>query len=234
MHLWQGPQYKHAVDYSLLARWLKRRRRRGWRRSKNVAAQQQHPSERSVLDSRRQSRQEILQDQRPPLLPTKQVRFNSPPFPFPSTIQFPKSRFRILILLFFAGMTPISTRFSRCTPSYGSFSRRIGRNWWKRGWSDGRLARSRRESDNCISGSTWGPVTPITYWSRMCSMRRYWLESISRRVCFRMWILLTSNCGSSRGFSWCVWFWTGGRWCTSWLISLKYWLMNARGLSRSP
>ncbi|KAL5134254.1 Protein SCAI [Glycine soja] len=35
--------------------------------------QQQHPSERGFLDSRRQSRQKILQNQRPSLLPTQQV-----------------------------------------------------------------------------------------------------------------------------------------------------------------
>lgn len=44
-----------------------------------TTSQQQHPRKRDFLDSRRQSRQKILQNQRLTLLPTQQVQFKLNP-----------------------------------------------------------------------------------------------------------------------------------------------------------
>ena len=130
---------------------------------------------------------------------------------------------------FVSGMILIFTRYSRFTHSSGNFNKRIGRSLWKRDSRGGRLERLHLGSHSFILGSICGRVRQVTYQNLMYSMKQYWVGNISRKDCFRISILLINNWGFLLGLWWCVWFWIEEKWCISWLVSSKCWLMSVSG-----
>lgn len=124
------------------------------------------------------------------------------------------------------------TKFSRSTPSYGSFNKRIGKSWSRQGWRDGRLGKLHLGLVSFILGSTWGQVRQAICLNHIYSTRQYWQGSISKKACIRISILRASSWGFLLGFWQSVWCLIGEKWCISWWISWRCCLTSARGHSR--
>jgi len=121
----------------------------------------------------------------------------------------------------FIGMRTISSRYSKYTHNYGSFSKRIGRSLLKLDLRDGRLERSLLALPSFTMDIICEQVMLVTYPSPMYSTKQYSLGSTSKMDCFRISILQTSSFGFLQGFLWCVWFLAAVRWCINSLISLN-------------
>lgn len=128
----------------------------------------------------------------------------------------------------------VTTTFTRClrrTWGYGSISRRTGWGFWSVDYSVGRSERSLHGSVSFTLVSIWGLVKRGFYSSRVFSMKRFWTGSILKVLEKIGWWGLRSW-GSMPGFWWFRWFWTGRKWWTCWLSSLKLLLMTVKLLFR--
>lgn len=134
-----------------------------------------------------------------------------------------------LMVMGFSGTIHISLRCLRRTHSCGSFSKRIGRSWWKQGLRDGRLGILHQGLGSYTLDSIWGRVIVVICRSPICSTKRFWQGNILGMDILRIWILRSNNWGSLLGFWQCVWWWAEEKWFSSWLISWKCCLMSAKG-----